>query len=407
MMIATEEKEVRIMPNDRIKELSREQEAYVIAMRRYFHEHPENSMEEKNTSEAVRAELDKMGLPYELVGDYGIIGRLETGRPGKTLLLRADMDALSTQESEENLKGKKACVSKTAGVGHLCGHDGHMAVLLGTLKVLTQMRDELTGTVLFCFEQGEEGGWSIDAMLKALSRYSIDYAWAIHLYAGLECGDISVQAGPRMASVAAFDVEITGKGGHGSRPDECIDPGACIVQILSQAPALMKARLAPDEMVTFSTGCIQVGSKPNVIEDSGRFSGSMRFYNYEAGKKAMDILTNVIEGTAAIHGCTVRYNRKLVLNSATINDPEMAAVAERAAAKAVGAEHVVKTEPWMATETFGQYLQRYPGVFAFVGIRNEELGAGAGHHNPRFDMDESALEKAVECAVYYAAELLK
>lgn len=394
------------MLDERIRELARSEEDYVIRMRRYFHEHPEVSKEERETSAVIRKELDAMGLPYEVVGDYGIIGRIETGRPGKTLLLRSDMDALSTQESEDNLCGKKACVSTVPGAGHLCGHDGHMAVLLGTVKVLAKIRDELCGTILFCFEQGEEGGWGIDAMLEGLSHYHIDHAWGLHLYADLDCGKVSVQPGPRMASVGAFDVTIKGEGGHGSRPDMCIDPGACIVQILSQAPALLKARLAPDDMVTFSVGCIQVGSKPNVIEEKGRFSGSMRFYDYEAGKKAMDIVCRVIEGTAAIHGCTVEYNRKLVLNTATINDAEMSELAKKAAIKAVGSENVVTTEPWMATETFGRYLQKYPGVFAFVGIRNKELGAGAAHHNPHFDMDERALKKAVECSVFFAAELL-
>lgn len=394
------------MLDEKIKELAREQEDYVIKMRRYFHENPEVSMKEKNTCEVIKRELDQMGLPYELVGDYGIIGRLETGRPGQTLLLRSDMDALSTQESENNLVGKKDCVSKIPGVGHLCGHDGHMAVLLGALKVLTQIKESLCGTIMFCFEQAEEGGWSIDAMLEALSHYHIDHAWALHLYADLDCGKVSVQPGPRMASVGAFDVTVQGEGGHGSRPDLCVDPGACIVQILAQAPALLKARLAPDEMVTFSVGCIQVGTKPNVIENEGRFIGSMRFYDYEAGKKAMDILCRVIEGTAGIHGCTIRYNRKMVFNNATINDPYMSAIAAKAAAKAVGEENLTETEPWMATETFGRYLQKYPGVFAFVGIRNRELGSGAAHHNPQFDMDERALEKAVECTVFFAAELL-
>ena len=243
-------------------------------------------------------------------------------------------------------------------------------------------------------------------MLEGLSHYHIDNSWAIHLYADLDCGKISVQPGPRMASVAAFDVTVKGEGGHGSRPDLCLDPGACIVQILAQAPAILKARMAPDEMVTFAVGCIQVGSKPNVIEDEGRFAGSMRFYDYEAGKKALDIVCRVIEGTAAIHGCTIQYNRKVVFNNATINDPAMSAVARKVASKVFGEENVVETEPWMATETFGRYLQKYPGVFAFVGIRNEELGAGAAHHNPRFDMDERALAKAVECSAAYAAEVL-
>lgn len=197
--------------NERIRELAREQRDYVIKMRRYFHENPELGEREENTSSALCRELADMGISFEMAGEYGIIARFDSGRPGKTLLIRSDMDGLPITEDPENLAGPRTCVSKTDGVSHLCGHDGHMAVALGTAPVLWEMRKDLKGRVLFCFEQAEEHGGGIDVMLECLKPISIDYSYGIHLYAGLDSGLVSVQQGPRMASVAGFIIRIRGR----------------------------------------------------------------------------------------------------------------------------------------------------------------------------------------------------
>lgn len=389
----------------RIRETTMQQESYMIRMRRYFHENPELGMKERNTFMTITKELDALGIPYTKAGEYGIIARLDSQRPGKTLLIRSDMDALPIQESPDNLNGSRTCLSKTDGISHLCGHDGHLAIALGTIRILHELKDEWNGTVLFCFEQAEEHGGGIDTMLECLQAYKIDYSYATHLYAALDSNTVSVQEGPRMASVAGYTIRVTGKGGHGSRPDLCRNPAGCIVDILSLIPGMMKARLNPAYPVVFSVGEIKVGTKGNIIATDGYFSGTLRYFNYEAGVKAMDLITDVAQKTAAIHGCSISFDRKIVTDSAVINDPELSATAKKAV-EAVDGLTAVTCDPWYATESFGRYQQRYPGVLALVGIKNSNAGSGAEHHNPYFDIDESTLRLAAEATVRFAYNLL-
>lgn len=389
-----------------LKELSWQQKDYVIKLRRQFHENPEIGLQERDTCQAICRELTEMGIPFELAGEYGIIARLDSGKPGKTLLIRSDMDALPMQEGKENLAGARTCISKRDGAAHLCGHDGHMAIVLGTARVLRETIQDMTGSVLLCFEQAEEHGGGIDTMLECLKRYSIDHCYGTHLYAGLESGTVSVQEGPRMASVGGFTFRIEGRGGHGSRPDLCRNPAGCIVDILSTMPGMMKARLNPAYPVVFSVGEIKVGTKGNIIAADGYFSGTLRYFHYESGVKAMELFCQVAEKIAELHGCRVIYERKLVTNSAVINDPEMSRIAAEAVARTDGLT-AVSCEPWYATESFGRYQQRYPGVLTLVGIRNKEKGSGEEHHNPQFDIDEEVLTPAVEAAVQFTNNLLR
>lgn len=390
-----------------IKELAGRSGEYVVGLRRYFHENPEASLKEYGTSRRIKQELEAMDIPFVSVGECGIIATLDSGKPGKTLLIRSDMDALPIVEDPENLAGKRSCISGTKGTAHLCGHDGHMAIALGAAKVLKEVIGKMSGRILFCFEQAEENGEGIETMLKALEDYQIDYCWAIHLYAGLESGKVSLQAGPRMASVAGYTIKLVGKGGHGSRPDLCINPAGCIVDIISLIPGMMKARLNPANPVVFSVGQIQVGSKGNIIASDGFFSGTLRYFDYDAGVKAMEIMCSVTEEVAKIHGCEVVYERKIVTNSAVINDPEVSRIAENCVKETMGEEYIVTSEPWYATESFGRYQQRYPGVLALVGIKNPKVGSGEEHHNSKFDIDEAVLAPSVEMTAQVALDILQ
>lgn len=391
----------------RIKEFAAKQAAYVTGLRRYFHENPEVSLKEFGTHKRIVYELEALGIPWESVGECGILAKLDSGKPGKTLLLRSDMDALPIVEDPENLAGPRSCISGLKGAAHLCGHDGHMAMALGAAKVLKELDGEWSGRVFICFEQAEENGGGIDVMLKALEPYKIDGCWAIHLYAGLESGAVSVQAGPRMSSVAGFDIRISGKGGHGSRPDLCRNPAGCIVDIISLVPGMMKARLNPAYPVVFSVGEIHVGTKSNIIAADGYFSGTLRYFDYEAGVRAMDILCGVTEKIARLHECCVEYPRKLVTNNAVINDAELSSMAELCVKRSMKELAVVHTEPWYATESFGRYQHRYPGVLALLGIKNPAVGSGEEHHNPKFDIDEAVLVTGVELTAQFAADFLQ
>lgn len=282
-------------------------ENYVIQLRRYFHEHPEISMKEFQTMEKVKSELEEMNIPYEVVTDGGIIGTIEGRAPGKTIMLRADLDALPVQESKTNLKQAKKCVSKFDRVAHTCGHDAHMAMLLGAAKILQNIRDQFSGKVLLVFEQGEEIGGGIFNLLKRLTEMEIDGVWGIHMKNDLPSGKISIEAGPRMAASFPFHIKIKGKGGHGSRPDLAASPVDCFVDFYQRLMAMRLNALNPHDPITFSVGMVSAGEAANVIPDEIEFSGTCRYLNVKQGKAAAVELKRILESTCELHECTFEF----------------------------------------------------------------------------------------------------
>ena len=226
-------------------QLAKEIENEVIAWRRYLHANPESSMQERETIRFVVNKLQEFGIKTEIIKDGGVIGVLDGIEPGKTMILRSDLDALPMKESPHNLKGKKNVISKTEKAAHMCGHDAHMAMLLGVAKVLAQYRNTFAGRILFAFEQGEEIGGGIQNLLTRLVEMGADGVWGIHVKSDLASGKMSVEAGPRMAAIYPFHVEITGKGGHGSRPDLAASPIDCFHQVYEKLQSGRLTKLDP------------------------------------------------------------------------------------------------------------------------------------------------------------------
>lgn len=380
-------------------------EDYVIKMRREFHEHPEVAMKEKETSERIIKAIESLGLEYEIVEPYGIIATMKGGNPGKTVLLRADMDALPIQEDPSNLAGPKVVVSKNPGVGHLCGHDAHMAMLLGAMKVLDELKNSLCGTVLFCFEEGEETGGGVEAILDSLADKTVDACWGIHVYSELPSGKISVDPGPRMSASGGFSVTVRGRGGHGSRPDQTIDPIQCTAQIIVNLSSILSRELNPMEPGVVTVGFVKSGEVGNVIPDTATFGGTCRSFDLDVGLKIKEAFFRITENIAAAHRCTVDINYRGP-NLPVINDPTMSAVAAESIKNHLGEDCLTTCDPWMASESFGRYLNKYPGVFAFLGIANPAIGTGAPHHNPKFDVDESVLKLGVSATVQFVLDFL-
>lgn len=394
--------------NEEIKRLAAELEPYIIACRHKLHTIPEASSREFQTKAFLIEEIRRCGLPYEEVPTNSLIVRLETGRPGMTVALRADMDGLPVNESAENLTGPRVCRSEHEGYCHACGHDAHMAMMLGAMRVLTQLQDQLCGTVLFCFEEGEEAVTGLAALLEALEKYHVDRCWAIHVYAGLDEGKLSVEAGPRMSGVSVTAVNFRGKGGHGSRPDMARNPvfaGAAFLNNLSMA---FGQQVTAGETVTLGITLFRSGSALNVIEDIAELGGSLRFFNQEEGQRAVERFCRIAEHTAAMFDCAVEYPRGVpkVLGSPAINDPEASALALRVLPEVLPDGTLSGCEPWYASETFSGWLQKYPGVLAFLGIRNESEGFGALHQNEKFDLNDKVLKTDVLATVRYAAAFL-
>ncbi len=393
-----------MMDNELIKKAADELESYVIETRRYLHTIPEVSGEEFKTREFLIGKIREAGLPFEEIEDStGLIATLDTGRPGPHIALRADIDALPMPEEPNNLAGPRTCVSGTPNRCHACGHDGHMAMLLGSMKAMVEHKDDLNGIIYFCFEQGEEVGGGIQQMMKALSKYEIDTVWGIHVYAGLESGKISVQPGPRMAGAIGINFDFIGKGGHGSRPDQSINPVYCASNWYNNIAVAFANQIDANQTVTLGLTGIIGGEAGNVIPDQAKVIGSLRFFSVEEGEKAFRIVKETAEHTAAMHHCTVDFSRMKPPGYPVINDEKAALLAEKKLPEVLPEGTVARCEPWYASESFRMYLSKYPGVFCFVGINNPEYGSGAAHHNSFFDIDESVLKLGMLATLKYVA----
>lgn len=380
---------------------------YVMKTRGYLHTIPELAGEEVETTKFLQEEVTKIGLPIEMVSTTGFIATLDTGRKGKTIALRADIDALPLQEDENNLKQKKKYISINEGVCHACGHDGHAAMLLGAMKILCELKEDLSGTILFCFEEGEESWTGIYGMIDALSNKHVDVVYGAHLASFMKSGTISVEPGPRMAGGAAVDFEVLGRGGHGSRPDLSINPVFAAAQVLNGISSAWNNQLDVTETVTLGLTQIHGGSTYNIIPEKVSIGGSLRFFNIEEGVKALEVLKNVASLTAKAHNCKVNFLEKTKLSAhPVVNDEKLSESLSAGLNEILPENSLVTGEKWFASESFSLYSNKYPSVLAFVGIANDDLGSGAEHHNSRFDIDDNVLQVGVTGAVKFAVDNL-
>ena len=381
----------------------------IADMRNYLHVHPELSGEEFETQKYIMDHLKLWGISYKVIENGGILAELDSGISGKTLLLRADVDALPVEETETNLKAPKVCRSAASGVSHACGHDAHTAMLLNTLHILSRHRDAFCGRILAVFERGEESAFGVKVILSYLIDHdiSIDGCFAIHVYADLEEGKISAVPGYVMSGAFGFDAELTGRGGHSSRPDMCNNPTDCFVSIYNDLAAIRMRKTDPSECFTYAVGVLQGGEKSNVIPQSLHFSVLGRFFNEElTAKPFLEQALRVVELDSEIYECEHKYNWVMRPTPAVLNDRACAELAQRVWKESLGEEFVASAEPWMASESYSLYSMMYPSVLAFLGIKNEEKGTGAAHHTPEFDLDADLLYKGTEAEIAYALAFL-
>lgn len=391
-----------------IYEAAKSIERDIIKIRRDLHEHPEISMQEERTIRVVTGKLAAMDIPYEIVPYGGIIGTIEGNGSGKTIILRADLDALPMKESPMNLNQEKVVVSKTDDAAHTCGHDGHTAMLLGAAKILKDLKDSFKGRVLLAFEQGEENGSGIFRLLRRLVELGADGIWGIHLKSDIPTGKISVDPGPRMAGVYPFHVEIKGIGGHGARPDLATSPLSCFHTFYQRLQSIRAEYLNPFLPITYSIGHLNYGQASNVIGDSLEFSGTARFLHAEQGEAFVQTFDQLLKDTCQATNSTYRYlTPTRPIHTYVNNDETCADIAKESVIEVLGEEALTSYPAWMASEPFGLYQKYFPGVFAFVGIYNEEKGTGAEHHSAQFDLDEDALTLGVSATVQYAINFLK
>ncbi|OAV68070.1 putative hydrolase YxeP [Bacteroidales bacterium Barb4] len=382
-------------------------DSYMRHVRAYLHENPELSSHEFETSRFLQAEVAKLGLPVTAVSQTGFYAVLDTGRPGRTIGLRADIDALPVPENPYNLIRKKQYVSKNEGVSHACGHDGHAAVLLGAVQVLHSLKEQLSGTIIFIFEAAEETAGGIDDMLAALSRFKIDAIYGSHLRASLQTGEISIGDGAVMAGMAAIEFDVVGVGGHGSRPDLSVNPVFAAAQVLNGIAVAWSNQLDVTKTVTLGITQIHGGTVNNVFPNSVYIGGTLRFFDREAGEKAVEVFKKVAASIAEAHNCSIVFrSRTGIVLEPVINDHALADIA-RKAVEELYPDKLVAGEKWFGGEPFSKYRSIAPSVYAFIGIDNAALGSGAEHHNDRFDMDEDALPYSLGAMTGFAVKLLE
>lgn len=379
---------------------------YLINTRRYLHENPELSGEEIETSKFLKKEAKKLDLPIVEVEGTGFYAILDTGNPGKILGLRTDIDALPIVKKDSNQKNMRLCKSKFEGKFHACGHDGHMATLLGAMKILSQNKDKLKGKIIFIFEEGEETESGIHKMVEALKNENIDAIYGEHLAAFLETGKIAVDACPIMAGNAIVDFTIRGRGGHGSRPDLSISPIFVASNIINGLASAWVNRIDVSKTVTLGLGLINGGTIANVIPDEVRVAGTLRYFDTEEGKKALDLVRKVGSFTAKAHDCQFIENKIIHDNEPVINDESLAKLVQESIEDIMPGT-IKKDLTWFASETFAGYAEICPTVLALVGTKNEQVGSGAEHHNEYFDIDEESIFIGATAMVKFANEFLK
>ena len=378
---------------------------YLRNTSRYLHENPELSSKEFETSKFLKEQVKKLGLDIKEVPATGFYAILDTGNRGKTLGLRTDIDALPILENENNLNGKRVCRSKNDGVFHACGHDGHMTILLASMKILVENKEKLNGKIIFIFEEGEEIGSGISPMIEALKDEGIDAIYGNHLASFLETGKIGLDAGPVMAGFGIVDFTVKGKGGHGSRPDLSVSPIFAASNIINSLASAWINRLDVTKTVTLGLGSINGGTIANVIPNEVRVTGTIRFFDRKEGEKAVDLIRKIGKLTAQAHECEFIANDIRVEYNPVINDEDLSELSKRAS-EDIMPNSIKEDVIWFGSESFSDYNKISKTIFALVGTKNDKLGSGAEHHNEYFDIDEESIAIAIKAMVKFASVYL-
>jgi len=369
----------------KIRELAKKHEGQIIAWRREFHKNPELSWEEIKTGNRICEELTGMNIKLKRVAKTGILGTLKGNKPGKTVALRADMDALLVKEVND-----VPYRSKNEGVMHACGHDGHVAMLLGAAKILSQMQNEIKGTVKFIFQPAEEIAQGAEKMIHEGVINGVDAVLGIHLWADLETGKVSLEPGPRMASMDLFKITIKGKGGHGSMPHQGVDAIIAAAAVVMALQSIVSREISPLDPAVLTIGKFYGGEGFNVLCDEVFMEGTTRCFDPQVRNKFPSLLKRITKKTA--EAFRAKGESEYILGSPpVINNSQISRIASQAVINNFGAESVIKLEKVTAGEDFALYAQKIPGAMAFVGARNENKGAVYPHHHKKFNIDEDAL----------------
>jgi amidohydrolase len=405
--------------NTRIAQLATQQESKVIAWRRDFHEHPELGNEETRTAGIIAAHLKKLGLEVQTgVARTGVVGILRGGKPGPVVALRADMDGLPITEANElpfASKVKATYLGQPVGVMHACGHDTHVAMLMGAAEVLSQVKKDLPGTVKFIFQPAEEGslpgvegGAKLMVKEGVLDKPKVDAVFGLHINAQTEVGNLTYRSGGIMASSDRFTIKVSGKGAHGAYPWNSVDPVVTAAQIILGLQTIVSRQVKLiDDAAVVTVGTVNAGVRYNVIPPDVEMSGTIRALNPAVQKEIWAsirrIATNIAESAGATAEVTVDPYVPVTNNNTSLMAqmlPTLQAVA--------GPAQVREIKAVTGAEDFAYYQEKVPGVFLFVGgmKKGQDPATAADHHTAGFRIDESGLTLGVKTLATLAADYL-
>ena len=386
-----------------------ELESYVIEKRRYFHAHPELSMHEVETSNALARELDEIGVSYVRPYETGLIATIkgeaegaydEAGKPHHCIALRSDIDALPVNElNEVDYK------SQNEGVMHACGHDCHMAMMLGAVRILHQNRSLLKGEVRVIFQPAEEISIGSRKMIDAGALDGVETIYGAHIWSEVPAGKISADPGARMANTDWFRVDISGSSAHGAMPHKGVDAIVVGASMIEALQAVVSRDVSPFEPVVLTIGEFHAGVARNVMAGSAYLTGTVRSFNPELRDSLADKMERMVNFTANSFGAKATFEWTPG-NSALINDKACALRAQESVKRILGEDALFEYEGTLSGEDFSEYLRLVPGVFVFVGGRNPEVGAEYPQHSCFYNVDESVLIKGSMVAAQYAFDFL-
>lgn len=386
-----------------IQQAAKKEWEYTRQLRRHFHMYPEIAREEYRTADKIEEELDKLGLAHSRVTETGVYAELQGELPGdKTIVLRADIDALPVTEEHE-------CPyqSRIPGKMHACGHDAHAASLLGAARILCAHRDLFGGTVRLTFQPGEEIGYGARFFVDGGYLDGADRTFGVHMASNVPAGKVVLMPGPNNASVDWFRITVHGKTAHVSTPEMGVDAVYIASQIVVAVQALITRRTNPMENVLIGIGKLEAGTAYNIVAPRAELEGTIRVLTPEMRRQTKARLEQLAKLTAEIYGGTAEVEWK-DFTSPLINDEVSALEAQKTAAALFGSENVItRRTPALGGDDFAEYILKVPGVYAYVGSNNPEIPeTTVAHHDSHFDIDEKALLVASSLYAAYAVDFL-
>ena len=386
-----------------VREKIWEMKDWLVDVRRAIHMHPELMYEEEKTAQLVSESLEKFGMEVKKdVAKTGVVGLLRGAKQGKTVAIRADMDALPIEEANQ-----VPYASKIKGKMHACGHDAHTAILLGVAKFFSSRRDQLHGNIKWIFQPAEEGGAGGKLMTEegVLENPKVDAIFGAHVFPDLSIGKIGIHEREGLAATDRIIIKLIGKGGHGAYPHLSRDPILAAGHLITQIHSIVSRNINPLDSAVISLGKISGGTAFNIIPDAVEILGTVRSLTPQVREQLKEKLEQISQGVAKSFGLDCQFVFEYGY-PALVNDPQMSHLVASACGKGIGKENVEFIRPSMGGEDFAYYLEKVPGSFFRLGCRNEKKGMIHPFHNNRFDLDEDVLPFGVEMFVRIIDEYL-